>query len=379
MSSSLIRRRSSSDAEMTSSPATTPSAGPASSSPAPAPSGSARSPRRRRSAAATPRRGGTMMRSAATRFVGRQALTAAQRRAFTDDGELTPTAESWLTRAVTVQRPLVLANLRRLRKAHPTHTNRQLAEELDREFVRTMTGGGAVIGATAAVPSVGTVTSLGLSAAATGGFLESSALYAQSVAELSGISTEDPQQAQLLVMSVMLGDEGRELLGELNEQAGGRSTGPFASLVPLTSPMGSSSGLTGLVVEQIRRRFVRRFFVRQGTSMLGRALPFGIGAAVGGAANHRLARQIVDSARETFGELPEETPQSVVDDFARGLEREKQRAERREKRTAAKQQKAARRRLRRGAEPTTPDPTSSSPAPAEESEADEPVVQRDFT
>ncbi|GAB3181933.1 hypothetical protein GCM10027060_13760 [Nesterenkonia halophila] len=313
------------------------------------------------------------MRSAATRFVGRQALTAAQRRAFTDDGELTPTAESWLTRAVTVQRPLVLANLRRLRKAHPTHTNRQLAEELDREFVRTMTGGGAVIGATAAVPSVGTVTSLGLSAAATGGFLESSALYAQSVAELSGISTEDPQQAQLLVMSVMLGDEGRELLGELNEQAGGRSTGPFASLVPLNSSMGSS-GLTGLVVEQIRRRFVRRFFVRQGTSMLGRALPFGIGAVVGGAANHRLARQIVDSARETFGELPEETPQPVVDDFARGLEREKQRAERREKRTAAKQQKAARRRLRRGAEPT-----SSTTTSAEEPEADEPAVQRDFT
>lgn len=365
MSSSLIRRRSSSGSEVSSSPS--PSAAPASSTSGPAPSGSARSRRGRRSVAAAPRRGGTVMRSAATRFVGRQALTAAQRRAFTEDGELTPTAESWLTRAVTVQRPLVLANLRRLRKAHPTHTNRQLAEELDREFVRTMTGGGAVIGATAAVPSVGTVTSLGLSAAATGGFLETSALYAQSVAELSGISTEDPQQAQLLVMSVMLGDEGRELLGELNEQADGRSTGPFASLVPLNSSMGSS-GLTGLVVEQIRRRFVRRFFVRQGTSMLGRALPFGIGAAVGGAANHRLARQIVDSARETFGELPEETPQSVVDDFARGLEREKRRAERREKRTAAKQQKAARRRLRRGAEPTTDEPTTG-----------EPTVQRDFT
>ncbi|OSM42613.1 hypothetical protein BCY76_013285 [Nesterenkonia sp. PF2B19] len=282
------------------------------------------------------------MRGAAATFFGQQALTFASRQAFADDGSLTPAAESFLTRAVTVQRPLVMANLRHLRKNHPTLSNRQLARELDKEFVRVMTGAGAAIGATAAIPSVGTVVSLGLSAVATGGFLETSALYAQSVAELSGVSTEDPQRAQVLVMGIMLGEEGRQLLGELSEQVDGRGAGPFSTLVPMRS-LASSSSVGGLVVDQIKRQFVKRFFIRQGTTMVARAIPFGIGAVVGGAANHVLAKQIVRAAHRTFGELPEQTPQALIDDMRRALEREKFRADRKERRGRKKELRAERR------------------------------------
>ncbi|GAB3190327.1 hypothetical protein GCM10027061_14090 [Nesterenkonia suensis] len=282
------------------------------------------------------------MRGAAAGFFGRQALSLVSRQTFDDDGRLTPAAESFLTRAVTVQRPLVMANLRHLRKNHPTLNNRQLARQLDKEFVRVMTGTGAAIGATAAIPSVGTVASLGLSAAATGGFLETSALYAQSVAELSGVSTEDPERAQLLVMGIMLGEEGRQLLGELSEQVDGRGLGPFATLVPMRA-LSSSSSVGGLVVDQIKRQFVKRFFIRQGTTMVARAIPFGIGAVVGGAANHVLAKQIVRTAHRTFGELPEDTPPAVVEDMRRALDREKHRADRRERRLKKKELRAERR------------------------------------
>lgn len=273
----------------------------------------------------------TLMRTAATGFFVQRTVSAVKDHAFDDRGSLTPRAESMLTRAVTVQRPIVLANLRRLRKAHPDFSNRELAAQLEREFVRGLTGGGALIGATAAVPAVGTLTSLGLSAAATGTFLEGCALYAQSMAELSGISTEDPERAKLLVMGVMLGEQGRKLLSELSQQAGGKGSGPFASLVPMNSSS-SSAGMTGVLVNQIKRQFVRRFFIRQGTSMVGRAIPFGIGAVVGGAANHSLARQIVKSAHLTFGDLPEHTPESLLHDLKRAKERERQRAERRQRR-----------------------------------------------
>ena len=291
------------------------------------------------------RRKPTLMRTAATGLVTQQALGVVSKRAFDEDGRLTPSAESWLIRAVTVQRPIVLANLRRLRKAHPTLTNRQLAQQLDKEFSRLMTGSGALIGATAAVPAVGTVASLGISAAATGGFLETCALYAQSMAELSGVSTEDPTRAQALVMGVMLGEEGRKLLGELNDQAGGRGTGPYSTLVPLNS-LSSGSGVGGVVFNQLKKQFVRRFFVRQGTSMVARAIPFGIGAVVGGAANRMLARQIVSAAHKTFGELPEETPQALVEDMRRGLEREQHRADRRERREKKKGLKAEQKQIR---------------------------------
>lgn len=319
--------------------------------PQPSVTGPARSRAARPARAPRPARGGgSVMRGAASAFFGQQALSFASKQAFDDDGGLTPGAESFLTRAVTVQRPLVMANLRHLRKNHPTLSNRQLARQLDKEFVRVMTGAGAAIGATAAIPSVGTVASLGLSAAATGGFLETSALYAQSVAELSGVSTEDPQRAQLLVMGIMLGDEGRQLLGELSDQVGGRGLGPVSTLVPVRG-LTRSSSMGGLVVNQIKRQFVKRFFIRQGTTMVARAIPFGIGAVVGGTANHMLAKQIVRTAHRTFGELPEETPRSLVEDLRLGLEREKHRADRRERRAKKKALRAEQRsvqKVRRG-------------------------------
>lgn len=290
-----------------------------------------------------------LIRTAATGFLTSQSISLVSQQAFREDGTLTPAAESTLTRAVTVQRPLVMANLRRLRKAHPTLNNRQLAMQLDREFKRSMTGGGALIGATSVVPGVGTVTSLGLSALATGSFLELCALYSQSVAELSGVTTEDPQKAKLLVMGVMLGEEGRRLLSELAAQAGGRGGGPIGSMVPLGSVASSAAGsstMAALIANQIKKQFIRRFFVRQGASMFARAIPYGIGAVVGGAGNRALAHQIVKTAHSTFGDLPEETPATLVDDFRRGLERERLRADRKERRTKKKALKASAKELK---------------------------------
>lgn len=313
-----------------------------------------------------------LIRSAATGYLANKSVSLVSRQAFNDDGSLTPAAEGWLTRAVTIQRPVVLANLRRMRKAHPTLTNRQLAAQLDKEFKRSMTGSGALIGATAAVPGVGTAASLGISAAATGGFLELSALYAQSFAELSGISTADPHRAKLLVMGVMLGEEGRHLLGELSAQATGRGVGPVASMVPLTGPASSPgewSPVAAVISDQIKRRFVRRFFIRQGTSMFGRAIPFGIGAVVGGVGNRSLAGHIMRTAHRSFGDLPEQTPDALVEDFRRGLERERLRADRKERRAKknsvkaeAKAQRKATHQLRRSGEsaPSSEDPDADA-------------------
>jgi len=44
--------------------------------------------------------------------------------------------------------------------------------------------------------------------------------------------------------------------------------------------------------------------VRGGASWIGKALPFGIGAAVGGAGNHLLGRRVVTTARQAFGAPP---------------------------------------------------------------------------
>lgn len=91
--------------------------------------------------------------------------------------------------------------------------------------------------------------------------------------------------------------------------------------------------------------------------MLGRAIPFGIGAVVGGVGNRALSGQIIRTAHKSFGELPEETPQALVEDFKRGLERERLRADRKEARalksaakSEAQEKRRAAKQLRRGAE-----------------------------
>ena len=65
---------------------------------------------------------------------------------FDADGKPKPGVHNVLLRAVEVQRPLVLANLRRLQRRHPQATAAQLAATLERDYLagrhrRRRTGG----------------------------------------------------------------------------------------------------------------------------------------------------------------------------------------------------------------------------------------------
>jgi len=51
--------------------------------------------------------------------------------------------------------------------------------------------------------------------------------------------------------------------------------------------------------------------VTQGTSVVGRAIPFGIGAVIGGGGNHLLGRRVVTSSRSAFGPAPASFPVSL--------------------------------------------------------------------
>ena len=61
----------------------------------------------------------------------------------------------------------------------------------------------------------------------------------------------------------------------------------------------------------MRKQFLKRFGASQGASILGRAIPFGIGAVVGGTGNNILGRQIIRGSRQAFGALPTEFPPNI--------------------------------------------------------------------
>ncbi len=221
-------------------------------------------------------------------------------------GGVPPRLAQGFDKVLSVQRPVVLAHIRSIRSSKPDASPAQIIAILERRFLTAVTSGGALVGASAVIPAVGTGTSLVLSGIETAGFLEASALFAQSVTEIHGIALVEPERARTLVMAMMLGSGGQELLQQVAAQAAGGGGRPayWGEFVTKSLPRAAF----GPLADRIRSAFLKRFAVTQGTSAIGRAIPFGIGAIVGGTGNHLLGRKIVNSSRSAFGPPPATFP-----------------------------------------------------------------------
>lgn len=212
-----------------------------------------------------------------------------------------------LDRVLAVQRPFVLAHLRSVRLRHPGCDAATMIRVLERRYLAAVTSGGAAVGATAVIPGIGTAVTLTLSGVETVGFLEATTLFAQSVAEVHGLPVADPDRARALVLTLMLGKEGVDLVTQLAGQATGRGVTRdryWGELVTKTLPRAA----VGPLVDRLKHAFVHQFAARGGASWLGKALPFGVGAAIGGAGNNILGRRVVTASRAAFGPAPPELP-----------------------------------------------------------------------
>lgn len=220
-----------------------------------------------------------------------------------------PQLERALDQVLALQRPVVLAHLRSIRAARPAASPDDVVRALERRYLLAVTSGGAAVGVTAAIPAVGTAAALGISAAETVGFLAASALFAQSVTEVHGIATTDPDRSRTLVMGLMLGTGGQGLVRQLAGQAAGGQgrTAYWGELVTRQLPRVA----VDRIADRVRIAFLRRFALTQGGSFVGRALPFGVGAVIGGAGNHLLGRTVVRAARDAFGPAPAEFPAAM--------------------------------------------------------------------
>ena len=226
-------------------------------------------------------------------------------------GDTPRAVDTTLDRFLGIQRPAVLAHLRSLRRRHPDASAAELAAILERRYLAAVTTGGAAVGATAVIPAIGTGITLALSGLETAGFLEATALYAQSLSELHGIAVDDPARARALVLTMMLGREGSDLVRQLAGQvtgAGVTRTAYWGELVTTTLP----SMVVGPLVDRLRGAFIRQFAVRGGASIVARAIPFGIGAVIGGTGNNILGRRVVANSRLAFGPAPLMIPEALT-------------------------------------------------------------------
>jgi len=221
-----------------------------------------------------------------------------------EGGQLPTGVVKGFDRIMTIHRPAVLVHLRSIRHRHPDATPPELVRILERRYLAAVTTGGAAVGATAVIPGIGTGVTLALSGVETAGFLEATALFAQSVSEVHGIAVDDPDRARALVMTMMLGHEGTDLVRQLAGQFTGNGTARGAywgELVTNSIPR----AILGPLTDRLRSAFIRQFAVRGGASLVGKALPFGIGAVIGGAGNHILGKRVLHTSRLAFGPAPE--------------------------------------------------------------------------
>jgi hypothetical protein len=201
---------------------------------------------------------------------------------------------------LSIHRPLVLAHIRSIRRRYPAASPERIIRILETRYLTAVTTGGAAVGASSVVPGVSIGLTLALTGAETAVFLEASALFAQSVTEVHGIAVEDPERARMLVMSMMLGTAGADLVRQLAGQVSGVGvprTAYWGTLVTRTLP----GTALGPIADRLKTSFLRHFAARTSAGALGRLVPFGIGAVIGGSGNHILGKRVVKSARLAFG------------------------------------------------------------------------------
>jgi hypothetical protein len=234
--------------------------------------------------------------------VAKKGLDKAAKLAVNEDGTLNPRAQSMLSRLLSVQRPVALAYVRSLRRKHPEATPEELIAIIRRHYLTLTTSGGAAVGATAAVPGLGTTAALGVASAETAGFLEGTALFAQAISEIHGLPVADAKRANALVLGLMLGKDGKNLVQRFSKQNGGVESmfGSWGATVTKQLP----GPLVDLLVRKLRKTFIRKFAARAGGSFVGRLLPFGIGAVIGAVVNAQMARKVAAESKEAFGAAP---------------------------------------------------------------------------
>lgn len=205
-----------------------------------------------------------------------------------------------LDSALAAQEPLVEKHVAWLRKNRPDASPAQILKRLESEFRGATITAGAGVGATAAVPGIGTGAAVVMSGAEAMSFLQASALYVLSRAHLQGIEVAGVEHRRGLLMAILLGDSGTKSVGKVAERTGRHWAKQIVNGIP-ASQLKAINKVLG-------HNFVTKYGTKQGVIVLGRTVPFGIGMAIGGGANALASHGVIRASHRAFGPAPEVWP-----------------------------------------------------------------------
>ena len=204
-----------------------------------------------------------------------------------------------------VQAPAVRAYVHRLRSHKPDATPAEIITKLEKHYLAAVLASGAAVGSAAAFPGIGTLTALSAVAGETVVFLEATSLFVLATAEVHGIPADHRERRRALVLAVLVGDDGKRAVADL--LGTGRTSGAWLSEGTATLPLPAVSQLNS----RLLKFFVKKYTLKRGAMAVGKLLPVGIGAVIGGVGNRLMGRKIVGNARKAFGAPPPRWPATL--------------------------------------------------------------------
>lgn len=198
--------------------------------------------------------------------------------------------------------------LLRLAKTHPHADLRELEDILTKQYIKRTAYASSAVGAGAAVPGTGTGIALGLTAGELAVYAVQTTSYILGVSRLHGVRPKDREQRRALVLSSLLGEQGAEIV---SDQLGLRTLSwARASLKNLSSPT------LGQVNKALMKYASKKLAHRTAGRMLGRLIPFGIGAGVGYLSGKAIARRTVKGVQAALGDSREAAVSDLLVELA---------------------------------------------------------------
>ncbi len=177
--------------------------------------------------------------------------------------------------------------------AETTGTHDERIDVLRQRFVREATGAGAAVGAAAAAPGAGLLTFVGTTAAELGWFTLRASDLILATGALHGHTRAVVEERRAWVLSILAyGDDAHDdfvaLAGAVGKGLGSRA----GTNVP--------TSVLSIANRAMAKTVLARYGTKRGVLAVGRALPFGIGAVVGGSTNYALATRIARQTEDFF-------------------------------------------------------------------------------
>ena len=200
-------------------------------------------------------------------------------------------------KAVQLQTSTIRTYVNWLRRENPDATPAQIQQIMDKHLKNTVTGTGAGVGATAAVPGIGLITGAAAVAGESVLFLDLAAFYAVASAYLRGEDVSDPERRRALVLSLLMGSKGLAIVDAMLGDDAGKIPGK-STLAKFSGPALAN---TNNVLQRVAMRSMKKSMRR---AWLGKLMPLGIGAVAGTTANRKLADGVIDNVQSGLGAVP---------------------------------------------------------------------------